>query len=92
MFTLTLYGPSGIELAKIESLPGETLAAALLRAWAGVVGDDEPRMLLPGREFEQADDAPGTGSGLAHIVRQSDPEARTHPVEHVRFDTDPPQF
>jgi hypothetical protein len=91
MFTLTLYGPSGIEMARVASRPGETLAAALLRAWADVVDDGEPRMLLPGREIERGDDERGTGRGLAHVVRRDDPEGLIHPVEHVRFDTDPPQ-
>ena len=80
MFTLTLYGPSGIEIAKVASRSGETLSATLLRAWADVVDDGEPRMLLPGREIEQGDDERGTGRGLAHVVHQVDPEGLTHPV------------
>ncbi len=93
MFTLTIYGPSGIEVSKVESGPGETLAAALLRAWADAVGDGDPRALLPGREIEQGDDERGTGRGLAHVVRQAGPEGGvTHPVEHVRFATEPPQL
>ena len=91
MFTLTLYGPSGIEIVKTASRSGETLSAALLRAWAEVVDDGEPRMLLPGREIEQGDDERGTGRGLAHVVRRVDPEGLQYPVEHVRFATDPPQ-
>jgi hypothetical protein len=91
VFTLTLYGPSGIEMARVASRPGETLAAAPLRAWAGVV-DDEPRMLLPGREIERGDDERGTGRGLAHVVRRDDFVGLTHPVEHVRFATDPPRL
>lgn len=91
MFTLTLYGPSGIELARVESRPGEDLRAAILRGWADVVDDGEPRMLLPGHEIEQGDDERGTGRGLAHLVRRDDPEGLTHPAEHVRFSADPPQ-
>ena len=92
MFTLTLYGPSGVALARVESRPGETLAATLLSAWAGVVDDGAPRMLRPGGEIEQGDDERGTGRGLAHVVRCVDPAGRTYPVEHVRFGTDPPQL
>ena len=92
MFTLTLYGPSGIEMVKVESRPGEALPAAILRGWADVVDDGEPRMLLPGREIEQGDDERGTGRGLAHVVRRDDPEGLEHPAEHVRFATDPPQL
>ncbi len=91
MFTLTLYGPSGIEMARVASQPGEDLAATLLRAWAEVVDDGEPRMLLPGREIERGDDEGGTGRGLAHVVLRDDPEGLRHPVEHVRFAADPPQ-
>jgi hypothetical protein len=92
VFTLTLYGPSGIEIAKVDSRSDEALSAVLLRAWAEVVDDGEPRMLLPGREIEQGDDERGTGRGLAHVVLQSDPEGLEHPAEHVRFATDPPQL
>lgn len=92
MFRLTLYGPSGIELAALDSRPGEGLAEALLRAWGGVADDGEPRMLQPGRPIEQGDDERGTGRGLAHVVLARDPEAASHPVEHVRFATDPPQL
>lgn len=92
MFTLTLYGPSGIELTRLESRPDESLADALLRGWSAVVEDDEPRMLLPGHEFEQGDDERGTGRGLAHVVLRSDPEGLARAAEHVRFATEPPQI
>jgi hypothetical protein len=92
VFTLTLYGPSGIELARVSSRPGEGLAEALLRAWGEVVDDGRPRMLQPGGEFERGDDEVGTGRGLAHVVLRDDPEGLVHAVEQVRFATDPPQF
>ncbi len=91
MFTLTLYGPSGIEMASVASLPGESLGDTLLRAWGEVADDGEPRILRPGREFERGDDEQGTGRGLAHVVLRDDPEGLTHAVEHVRFSADPPQ-
>ena len=92
VFTLTLYGPSGIELARVSSQPGEGLAEALLRAWGEVVDDGRPRMLRPGGEFERGDDEVGTGRGLAHVVLRDDPEGLVHAVEQVRFAADPPQF
>ncbi len=88
MFQLTLFGPSGIELARLASRPGETLADAILRGWADVVDDGEPRVL---RGIEHGDDEGGTGRGLAHVALRDDPEGLRHPVEHVRFAADPPQ-
>ena len=81
-----------LKLARSRDDAEDLVSDTLLRAWADVVDDGEPRMLLPGRELEQGDDERGTGRGLAHVVHRDDPEGLTHPVEHVRFATDPPQL
>lgn len=89
MFTMTLRRPDGELITRGESLPGEDWQAALLRLYRTARGDDTERQILSFSRWEG--DRP-EGKGSVSLVRRAGPTGGAQwPIEHVNFETDPPQ-